>query len=142
MRRGFPRRSMNNFLIVARALMCPVLLSCAPPAARAEIGLEKAVIVTARSLTKVESSAVTMLVEEVSKRTRIRLPVLDEWPKDPIPVIALGTATASRAWAGPYAGQITSEPARLPAEGYSLRTPAGCCASCRCRPTASAWLLS
>jgi hypothetical protein len=114
-------------LIVIKSLTCLCLVGSSTALAKAvELNLEKASIVTAGSLSKAENSAVAMLVEEIEKRTLIRPAVKNQWPADAVPVIALGTANSSKAWAGPYARLLAQELANRPAEGYTIRTvPAG-----------------
>jgi hypothetical protein len=52
------------------------------------------VIVTPPGLSKPETKAVTMLVEEVEKRTQVRWRRADAWPDGPNPVVAVGPAPA------------------------------------------------
>ncbi len=90
-------------------------------ASSAEINLNEAVIVTGGPLSKAETSAVTMLVEEIEKRTLIRPVVKRQWPAGASPVIALGTVANARAWAGPHAARLTPDAASRPAEGYTIK---------------------
>jgi hypothetical protein len=53
------------------------------------IDFRKANIVHPTDLTRRESKAVAMLLDEVAKRTRINLPVVTEWPGDDTPAIAI-----------------------------------------------------
>ncbi len=46
------------------------------------VDLSAAVVVTPGELTPREKKAVAMLVEEIEKRTQIRLPVVAQWPAD------------------------------------------------------------
>src|ERR1700687_4816165 len=54
------------------------------------VDLTRATIVTPSSLDLRERTAVRVLVEEVEKRTRIRLPVSSAWPVDTVPASAVG----------------------------------------------------
>src|SRR4051794_19270250 len=69
------------------------------------LDLKTATIVPAANLSAPEKKAVTMLVEEIEKRTRLRLPVSDRKP-------ASGPAIVVRRESGP-------------AEGYKLRVSNG-----------------
>jgi hypothetical protein len=84
------------------------------------VNLTRATIVAPATLSLQERTAVRVLVEEVAKRTNIRLPVSAQWPADTVPVIAVGPiATASR-WAGAGlrgAPSPTETPGR---EGYRV----------------------
>ncbi len=83
------------------------------------IDLTRATIVTPPTLTVPERTAVRVLVEEIEKRTTIRLPVSSQWPTNTVPVIGIGPlATASR-WAA--AGLSNAASASAPgAEGYRI----------------------
>ncbi|MGC9329639.1 MAG: hypothetical protein ACP5I1_18530, partial [Candidatus Hinthialibacter sp.] len=56
------------------------------------INLEHAVIVVPANQFRVELNAVDMLLDEVEKRTLIRWKVMNAWPQDPVPVIAIAQA--------------------------------------------------
>ncbi len=113
-----------------------VLLLCAAPsgqtaspaqpapvaAARPEaplVELAGATIVTPAAMTVQERTAVRVLVEEIEKRTTVRLPVASQWPADTAAVIAVGPVATAAAWASPgLRGAAASQaPGR---EGYRL----------------------
>src|SRR5215469_3295379 len=79
------------------------------------IDLSQAVVVVPPDLSNPETKAVTMLVEEVLKRTQIRWPVVEERPADAGQVIQVTG----------YRGQVTGEEGKkeeeLKPEGYSIR---------------------
>ena len=85
------------------ALFAAGLLLLALPAAAAALDLTRAVVVTSANLYAREKKAVTLLVEEVEKRTRIRWPVATRRASNGTPVIDVAVAPAA------------------PAEGYRLR---------------------
>jgi hypothetical protein len=93
----------------------------APPKAADStfVELATAVIVTPATLNLQERTAIRVLVEEVEKRTAIRLPVSARWPAETLPVIAVGPLSTASAWA---AGGVTAlPPAAVPGrEGYRL----------------------
>jgi hypothetical protein len=62
-----------------------------------------------------------MLVEEVEKRSQIRWPVSQEWPSPSVPVVAVGTAPALAAIAGPHAAEIVASSAPEGPEAYHIR---------------------
>src|SRR6516162_1636064 len=79
---AYPLLSLCAFILL------PATLIGAP-----ELELTNAVVVFPSNLSGPERKAVTMLVEEVEKRTRIRWPELTAWPAAgslAVPVIALG----------------------------------------------------
>src|SRR5260370_19968572 len=59
-----------------------------------ELDLHKAVIVSPANLSKQEKKALTLLVEEVQKRTLIRWEATSAWPAESIPVLAVGQASS------------------------------------------------
>jgi len=56
------------------------------------IDLSHAVVVVPPEVSYPKTKAVTMLVEEVQKRTQIRWPVVEEWPADNGPIIQIAKA--------------------------------------------------
>ncbi|MGH9372802.1 MAG: hypothetical protein ACRD15_14850, partial [Vicinamibacterales bacterium] len=89
------------------------------------IDLAKATIVTPGTLALQERTAVRVLVEEIAKRTAIRLPVASEWPAATVPVIAVGPLATSSGWAGAAlrgAPAANGTPGR---EGYRLAVNTG-----------------
>lgn len=88
---------------------------------QAEVDLTKAVIVTPANLSARENKAVTMFVEEVEKRSRVRLPRNTSFPTDATPVISILPSSALKNFAGKYAPQIAGERSVSTPEGYRLR---------------------
>ena len=66
----------------------------------AALDLSKAVVVFSPNLSATEKKAVTMLVEEVEKRTQIHLESSTAWPSSATPVIAIGPASALDSFGG------------------------------------------
>src|SRR6266481_5757718 len=87
----------------------------------AALDLSKAVVVFPVNLSRPEEKAVTMLVEEVDKRTRIRWERGSSWPASPTPVIAVGTASALNSFAGEFAKELFNDRGVDGAEGYRIR---------------------
>ncbi len=63
------------------------------------IDLKGAAIVTPANLNVQERTAVRVLVEEVARRTTLRLTVATTWPADSVPVIAVGPLATAAQWA-------------------------------------------
>jgi len=86
------------------------------------IDLTNSIVVIPQDLSGPEHRALTMLVEEVEKRTHVHWPTATAWPLSPTPVIVVGTASTLRAFETPYAGELrmTQEEATAP-EGYRIR---------------------
>jgi hypothetical protein len=83
------------------------------------VDVTRATIVTPSTLTVPERTAVRVLVEEIERRTTVRLPVASEWPTDPVPVIGMGPLATASGWAA--AGLRNAAPASAPgAEGYRI----------------------
>src|SRR5262245_59536166 len=83
-------------------LFLAAVVVLASPNARAQRGtldLTSATIVTPSNMTVPERTAVRVLVEEIEKRTTVRLPVTSRWPADTVPVIVLGPLATASAWA-------------------------------------------
>ena len=91
-----------------------------PETAPAMLNLNGAVVITPTDLAKPEQKAVSMLLDEVEKRSRIRWNVVHEWPKDGKTAILLGKEDLIAKLAGPLASQAQFEPAKGP-EGYRLK---------------------
>jgi hypothetical protein len=78
-----------------------------------------AVIVTPPHLEGVEQKAVTVLREEIQKRTGVNLPIVTQWPEPGKAVIAVGLKTEVEQFAGPFAAQ-TGSGVPADAEGFLL----------------------
>jgi hypothetical protein len=86
----------------------------------ADLDLRKAVVVAPDGLSRPEVKAVSMLVEEVEKRTQTRWEVSHSWPGDSVAVIAVGPAASLKKFAGPFASKIEGRPAVKGKEGYRV----------------------
>jgi hypothetical protein len=86
----------------------------------ADIDLTKAIVVSPAGLSKPEANAVRLLLDEVEKRTQVRLPTATTWPADSTPVFAVGPVSAVDRFAGRFASRLTEEKSK-PAEGYQIR---------------------
>src|SRR4051794_28112199 len=108
----------------ARRLLLPGLVLaiylCGNAARGAEIDLNRAVVVVPQNLSRQETRAVTLLVEEVEKRTGIRWKLASTWPDGDVKVLAVGPVTSLAAFAGPFAPQLGAEPSAK-AEGFRIR---------------------
>ena len=86
------------------------------------LDLSRAVVVTPPALTGPERKAVEILVEDVARRSGIRWKVLSPWPAEPVPVVAVGSSSAAKAFTGPFAEFFGDGTRPRPAEGYRIRT--------------------
>lgn len=102
-----------------KALVLPVVWSSLALGTSA-LDLRPAVVVSAPNASGRERQAVTVLVEEVEKRTGIRWPQRTAWPMTNVPVIAVGLRSAVREIAGPHATGLLSLSTPEAAEGYRL----------------------
>ncbi len=106
------------------AAMSGVLLLAGLAEVRAlALDLTGGVVVAPANLSRPEQKAVTMLVEEVEKRSHIRWEVVPTWPTDGKPVIAVGQASALKALTGsePAPDGILSDPPAGAPEGFRIR---------------------
>ena len=110
-----------------RSLALSAVLVFTPPAVRAQrpgadsslLDLTRATVVAPSTLTVPEKTAVRLVVEEIEKRTTVRLPVASQWPADTVPVIGIGPLATASGWAA--AGLRNAPPASAPgAEGYRI----------------------
>ena len=110
-----------------RSLALSAVLVFTPPAVRAQrpgadsslLDLTRATVVAPSTLTVPEKTAVRLVVEEIEKRTTVRLPVASQWPADTVPVIGIGPLATASGWAA--AGLRNAAPASAPgAEGYRI----------------------
>ena len=90
-------------------------LAGSPPAAASAaemLDLSRAVVVVPSSLREPERNAVGLLVDDVARRSGIRWKVLEQWPGDGRPVVAVGPAAAAPAFAGPFARTMAEDRGR------------------------------
>ena len=84
------------------------------------VDLTRAAVVAPAGLNLPERTAVRVLVEEIAKRTNIRLPVSAQWPADTVPVIAVGPISSAASWAGAGLRGAPSPAATPGREGYRV----------------------
>ena len=89
------------------------------PASKTNLDFTNSVIVTPQKLDKLEHKAITVLQEEIQKRTGIRLNTATKWPKNQQTVIAIGQAEQMKDFAGPYSN-IFAKGQTLNKEGFRL----------------------
>jgi hypothetical protein len=89
------------------------------PASNTNLDFTNSVIVTPRKLDKLEHKAITVLQEEIQKRTGIRLNTVTKWPKNRQSVIAVGQEEQMKDLAGPYSN-IFENGQTLNKEGFKL----------------------
>src|SRR5437016_9112634 len=89
------------------------------PGARA-VDLSRAIVVRPPDLSGPPGKAVTMLIEEVEKRTRIRWNHGASWPVSPTPIIAVGVASEISLFAGEYAEELAEARKPEQPEGYRI----------------------
>ncbi len=90
-----------------------------PVGSSAWLDLTRAAIVTPGTMSIQERTAVRVLVEEVEKRTNVRLPVSAKWPAEEVAAIAVGPLATSSGWAGAALPGLPAASAPGP-EGYRL----------------------
>jgi hypothetical protein len=83
------------------------------------VDITRATVVTPAALNVQERTAVRVLVEEVQKRTNVKLAVATEWPADSVPVIAVGPIGTASKWAA-RAVRSTTSAAGAAREGYRV----------------------
>ena len=108
-------RSHYTLVLFFSILISTVNLS----ASSAELDFTNSVIVTSRKLEKLEQKAVTVLREEIQKRTGIQLNTVTRWPENKLPVIAIGQKEQIKSFAGPYS-DILEKGQTLNKEGFRL----------------------
>lgn len=101
------------------ALLIPISAAGAWGAA---LELTGAVVVTSSGMSEPEAKAVTMLIEEVEKRTGVRWSRVQAWPAGATPVVAIGQAAALDSFAGDFAARLKHEKSGEAREGYRIRT--------------------
>src|SRR5436309_4056239 len=102
------------------ALPLAVLLGSAALMHAGALDLNNAVVVTPANLAGPENRAISMLLNEVEKRTQIRWPTASDWPATARPIIAVGRTSALKEFAGKLP-DLSASQERPPAEGYRIR---------------------
>lgn len=85
------------------------------------LNLSEAVVVSPPRLSKQEKKAISMLVEEVEKRSQIRWQWATEWPEAEVPVVVVGRAAALGNFASKYAEDLSMDDKNSAAEGYQIQ---------------------
>ncbi len=109
--------------MLGRCLLAALFVGClAGPAAA--VDLSRAVVVAPRELSAREKKAVAMLVDEVAKRTHVRLPVQTGWPKDERPAIGVASVASLDKLGGELAAEMAKQSPDK-AEGFRVRSDDG-----------------
>jgi hypothetical protein len=87
----------------------------------AALDLTKAMVVVPQNMSGPEKKAVTMLIEEVDKRTEIRWERAALWPVGPLPVILVGRVSELRSFAVELGAELSDDRGVRGAEGYRIR---------------------
>jgi len=119
---------MIKYVFSARVsmLVAAICLSCfasVSPGAAADklLDFSDCVVVVPEETGSVELKAVTVLQEEIEKRTGIKLNRTSGWPGDNKTVIAVGLQSQLEEFAGPFADALDAGNVRIPgAEGFCL----------------------
>ena len=90
------------------------------------LDLSRAVVVTPASLSGPEKKAVTLLVEDVTRRAGVRWEVVHQWPggKSAGAVVAVGPVSALNDFAGPFAASLGAAGQPKRPEGFRIRAEA------------------
>jgi hypothetical protein len=84
------------------------------------------VVVTPATATRPEQKALAMLVDEIEKRTQVRLPAKTEWPEGDVPVIALGQADGLKAFGQHFTAEIQEAASHSEKkDGFFIRSASG-----------------
>ena len=114
---------MRQTLTLVLLLVALTTTSSAQPSL---IDLSRAVVVTPATLSVTERTAVRVLVEEVAKRTNVRLTIATAWPDGNTPAIAVGPVATATSWAGAGLRGGSAGGAAPGREGYRVAVnPAG-----------------
>jgi len=87
----------------------------------AALDLSKAVVVVPPNMSGPERKAVTMLLEEVDKRTQIRWECAASWPVTPEPVILVGPVAEMLSFAAEFGEDLAIDRGAEGPEGYRIR---------------------
>src|SRR5205814_783112 len=112
-------------LNACRSLIAPCVVFCIWISQTLALDLGKAVIVAPEKWSVSEKKAVSMLVEEVEKRTQIRWERSSVWPSGSSAVIAVGLASELNSFAGEYAEELSRDRKVEAPEGYRIRVKQG-----------------
>src|SRR5262245_1859360 len=87
------------------------------------IDLHNAHVIVPDDLNGAEKKSIDLLVDEISARTRLRLPVDTVWPTNAqTPVIAISTAKQLKTLPSSIAGSLAAEDRQPRPEGFRIRT--------------------
>jgi len=86
--------------------------------------LSNAYVLTSNEISRLELKAVKLFVEEIEKRTGIRLKIVREWPTDERPIVLVGSESSISKFLKPYADLLNriEKPGN---EGYRIYVDAG-----------------
>ena len=88
------------------------------------LDLTRAVVVIPPTLSGPEKKAVSLLVEDVTRRAGVKWQVTSRWPGEKTAVVAVGPVKAAEAFTGPFAKFLGAASRPLKPEGFHIRTEA------------------
>lgn len=119
---------MNRCQWIGLGLGTVTTLVCAAanlPAAEAAVDLTRAVVVVRPDpRAPAERTAATVLVEEIEKRTGVRLGMQNAWPTDAPAVIAITTRDGKAPWLARVPRREGADLPEVKPEGFAIRTTA------------------
>jgi hypothetical protein len=124
-RMNFPSASTRQPMAAVLARVVVISLSVGAAFSSDALDLARAVVVFPAGAAGPQRKAVTMLVEEVEKRTGIRWQESTNWPAADELVIAVRLLTTAGNGGGPHAELLASFAAPKGAEGYQVRVRKG-----------------
>jgi hypothetical protein len=116
----FHRRATTSALLA-------VLLCLIPTTVARGLDLSRATVFAPANLSRQESKAVTMLIDEVQKRSQIRWLLTDKWPSNATAIIAVSPASHLQEFGDASIRALIDEAASSKIEGFQIltRTNAG-----------------
>jgi len=116
-----PPRTKPSRWVTAASLFSILLFS--PLAHSGLLDLSHAVVLRPPNLTGPEQKAVTMLIEEVEKRTTLRWPVATNWADRTAPAVIVAQRSALKGWLGSDSPDLPPIAVPTPPEGFTLWIP-------------------
>lgn len=121
-----PAMTRTGYFVATIWMVIAVMLAITRTQA---IELSNAVIVSPPDLLAPERKAVQVLIEEIEKRTQVRLPMMSVWPSSNAPVIAVGSRAVLNQYAGPYSKELLAVRKAIGTEGFRLCVKRGALSS-------------
>lgn len=111
----------NCILKLKSFLICMLFIWVVPCHANDTRDFSNAKVVVGKNLSRQERAAADLLIEEIGKRTLLRLDLTEQWPTSATPAIVIGTVSSLAQRGGDLGRHLQPSAVNMKPEGFSIK---------------------